>query len=152
MQCVNYAGEERSRFFVFDGFLSRIREKNMAKKILVIDDEELITKSLLKLLNSQGYAATVVRSGKDAIEKVQEIDFDLIISDVRMPDMDGIETIKGIRSYLDKSNKKLIPEVLITGYADVDKYEIAKDLEVADYLYKPFDNTEFLKIVEKAIG
>jgi CheY-like chemotaxis protein len=124
----------------------------MAKKILVVDDEELITKSLLKLLSNEGYAATVVRSGKDALEKVKETDFDLIISDVRMPEMDGIETIKAIRSYLDKSSKKLIPEVLITGYADVDKYEIAKDLEVTDYLYKPFDNNEFLRIIEKAIG
>ena len=124
----------------------------MAKKILVIDDEELITKSLLKLLSNEGYNTTVVKSGKEALEKVKEIDFDLIISDVRMPDMDGIETIKEIRSYLEKSNKKPIPEVLITGYADADKYTSAMELEVNDYLYKPFDNKEFLQIVKKTIG
>jgi len=124
----------------------------MAKKILVIDDEELITKSLLKLLSNEGYNTTVVKSGKEALEKVKEIDFDLIISDVRMPDMDGIETIKEISSYLEKSNKKPIPEVLITGYADADKYTSAMELEVNDYLYKPFDNKEFLQIVKKTIG
>lgn len=124
----------------------------MAKKILVIDDEELVTKSLLKLLSNQGYSATVVRSGRQALEKVKGTDFDLIICDVRMPEMDGIETIRQIRAYLEKSNKKPIPEVLITGYADVDKYEIAKDLEAADYLYKPFDNREFSLIIKKAIG
>lgn len=65
--------------------------------------------------------------------------------------MDGIETIKEIRIYLKKLNKKSIPEVLISGYADVDKYKSAMDLEVADYLYKPFDSTEFLKVVKKTI-
>jgi CheY-like chemotaxis protein len=69
-----------------------------------------------------------------------------------MPEMDGIETIKEIRSYLEKSNKKPIPEVLITGYADADKYTSAMELEVNDYLYKPFDNKEFLQIVKKTIG
>ena len=128
------------------------REVGMAKKILVIDDEELITKSLLKFLSKEGYAVTIAKSGKEAIEKVKDIDFDLIISDVRMPDMDGIETIQQIRADLEKSNKKPVPEVLITGYADVDKYQKANELEVADYLYKPFDNNDFLRIIKKTIG
>ena len=123
----------------------------MAKKILVIDDEELITKSLLKLLSTEGYNVSVVRNGKDAIEKVQASDFDLIISDVRMPDLDGIETIKQIRVYLKRLNKKPIPEILITGYADKEKYETALDLKIADYLYKPFDRADFLKIVKRNI-
>lgn len=124
----------------------------MAKKVLVIDDEELITKSLLKFLKNEGYEAAIAKSGKEALEKIKETDFDLIISDVRMPEMDGIETIKQIRLYLEKSDKKPIPEVLITGYADVDKYETAMDLEVTDYLYKPFDNADFLRIIKKTIG
>ena len=86
------------------------------------------------------------------MEKIKTEDFDLIICDVRMPGIDGIETIKGIRACLEKSGKKAIPEVLITGYADAEKYENAIDLEVTDYLYKPFDNDEFLHIVRKTIG
>ncbi|MDD5730720.1 MAG: response regulator [Candidatus Omnitrophica bacterium] len=124
----------------------------MAKHILIIDDEELITRSLLKLLNKEGYDATVARSGKEALEKIKTVDFDLIISDVRMPGMDGIETIKQIRRQLELAGKDLIPEVLITGYADADKYEMATELEVVDYLYKPFDNADFLRIVKKTIG
>jgi len=124
----------------------------MAKNILIIDDEELITKSLLKFLNKEGYEAAIAKSGAEALEKVKKTDFDLIISDVRMPEMDGIETIKQIRGYLEKANKKPVPEVLITGYADVDKYQAAMQLEVADYLYKPFDNNDFLKIIKKTIG
>jgi len=124
----------------------------MPKNILVIDDEKLITESLKRLLKKEGYNAEIAKSGKEALEKVKKIDFDLIISDVRMPEMDGIETIKQIRAYLEKNDKKPIPEVLITGYADADKYENANELEVSDYLYKPFDNAEFLRIVKKIIG
>ncbi|OGX31681.1 MAG: hypothetical protein A3G37_03715 [Omnitrophica WOR_2 bacterium RIFCSPLOWO2_12_FULL_46_30] len=124
----------------------------MAKKILVIDDEELITKSLLKLLDKEGYSTTVVRSGKEAIDKVKESNYDLIICDVRMPEMDGIDTIKEIRSYLERSNKKIIPEILITGYADIEKYEKAMDLKVADYIYKPFDIADFLEVVKRNLA
>ena len=124
----------------------------MDKNILIIEDEELVTKSLLMLLDSAGYKAAIAKSGSQALEMVKESVFDLIISDVKMPGMDGVETIKQIRSYLQKSNKKLIPEILITGYADIDKYQKAMNLGVADFLYKPFDNEEFLRIVKKAIG
>ncbi len=124
----------------------------MPKNILIIDDEELITKSLINLLRSQGYAASMAMGGAEALEKIETEDFDLIICDVRMPGMDGIETIKKIRFHLEKTDKKHIPEVLITGYADAEKYESAIGLEVADYLYKPFNNDEFLHIVRKTIG
>lgn len=124
----------------------------MPKSILLIDDEELITKSLSILLKSQGYEVTVARSGKSALEEVQKCDFDLIICDVRMPDMDGVETIENIRKSLIQLGKEQPPEVLITGYADMEKHEKAMELKVADYLYKPFDNEEFLRTVKKALG
>jgi CheY-like chemotaxis protein len=121
------------------------------KKILIIDDEEIVTKSLQKLLKKEGYQTTIAKSGSEAIEKVKRTDFDLIICDVRMPQMDGITTIKEIRRYLKENNRPQPPEVVITGYADLDKYQAAMDLEVADYLYKPFDTQDFLKIVKKNI-
>jgi len=123
----------------------------MAKTILVIDDEELVTKSLAKLLTSAGYNVIVAHSGVEAIQKVREADFDLIISDIRMPGLDGIETIRQIRSYLKRANKKKIPEILITGYADKDKYEIAVSLQISDYLYKPFDRDYLLQVVKRSI-
>jgi len=123
----------------------------MAKKILVIDDEELITKSLLKLLEKEGYKTTVARTGKEALEIVKKNDFDLVISDVRMPEMDGIETVEKIRAHFKSLEKKPIPEILITGYADIEKYEKARKLEVKDYIYKPFDTDVFLKTVKRNI-
>jgi CheY-like chemotaxis protein len=130
--------------------LGKAGEDNM-KKILVVDDEELITKSLLKLLTTEGYNATVVRSGKEAIEKVKKDNFDLIISDVRMPERDGIDTICEIRAYLREKGKDQIPEILITGYADAQKYDQAVKLGVIEYLYKPFDREEFLRVIKNAI-
>jgi len=124
----------------------------MAKKILLIDDEELIAKSLQKLLSLHGYKVDVIQDASKALQRIKEEDFDLIISDIRMPEMDGIETIMQIRQYLQESKKQLIPEVLITGYADLDKYEKAKELNVARYVNKPFDNDEFLQITKEILN
>lgn len=123
--------------------------KNMPQKILVIDDEEMITRTLLNLLSRQGYDVTLAQSGKEALDKVKDNEFNLIISDIRMPEMDGIETIKQIRAYLKRMRRNLVPEVLITGYADIDRYEKAGELKIADYIYKPFDREEFLAVVKK---
>ena len=115
----------------------------MAKKILIIEDEALITKSLQRLLNKHNYDVTIAYTGAEAIDRVKEQDFNLIVSDIRMPLMDGIETIKAIRQHLSEQGKDSIPEILITGYADEAKYQEALDLKVADYIYKPFDINHF---------
>jgi len=121
----------------------------MLKNILLIDDEELVLKSLSRLLKAERYGVTLADSAAAALEKIKDTDFDLIISDVRMPGTDGIETIKQIRTYLSHAHKQPVPEVLISGYADADKYEEANVLKVKGYLFKPFDNTELLRVVEK---
>lgn len=123
----------------------------MAKNILLIDDDELVTGSLKLFLKSEGYNVTTARSGSEANKKVKEADFNLIISDVRMPGMDGIETIKNIRNYLKGANKNTIPEILITGYADNEKYKEGVALNVTNYLYKPFDNDQLLRAVKENI-
>lgn len=120
----------------------------MAKKILVIDDEAMITKSLQKLLKKEGYESTVVSNGVEALEKIKAEDFDLLVLDIRMPQMDGIETIKNAREIRSQQSKPQIPEVVITGYADEEKYKSAVDLKVSAYLYKPFDTSEFLAIIK----
>jgi len=124
----------------------------MAKNLLVIDDEDLVVRSLAKFLLKEGYEVSVARSAQEALEKVAAADFDLIISDVRMPDMDGIETIRRIREALARAQKKPVPEIFITGYADIAKYQQAVAMRVAHYLYKPFDNVELLKVIKEALG
>ncbi len=119
----------------------------MPKNILVIDDEQLVTESIRRLLKKQGYNVTIAESGVEAIEKVKikESGFDLIIADIRMPEMDGIEIIKRLREIV----RKPTPEILITGYASDESLKQAQELRVADYIYKPFDMREFIEIVKK---
>ncbi|MFH1362777.1 MAG: response regulator, partial [Candidatus Omnitrophota bacterium] len=62
----------------------------MSKRILVIDDEAMITLSLRKLLKKEGYEATIVSDGVEALEKIKTEEFDLLILDIRMPLLDGI--------------------------------------------------------------
>lgn len=121
----------------------------MAQNILVIDDEGLVTASLQRLLKKEGYDVVVAISGQEAIEQFKKLDFDLIVCDVRMPQLDGIETIKRIRQLLKELGKKPIPEIFITGYADEDYYKQAVQLKVAEYIYKPFDTSELLDLIKR---
>lgn len=121
----------------------------MNKKILIIDDEKLITDSLLKLLKKQDYEVEIAHNGTKALELVKTNEFNLIVSDIRMPDINGIDTIKKIREHLKYENKTSIPEILITGYASQENLKEAEQLAVADYIYKPFNVKEFLDIVKK---
>lgn len=121
----------------------------MAKNILVVDDEELVTESLKRLLKKEGYNVTIAKSGKEAIGKIKDTDFNLIVSDVRMPEIDGVEIVKNIRKYLKENNKKPVPEILITGYSSDESLKQAQELKVADYIYKPFDIKAFLEVVKK---
>ena len=123
----------------------------MSKKILVIDDEKLITDSLLKLLKRENYEVEIAHSGAKAFELIKTNDFNLIISDIRMPDMNGIEIIKNIRKYLKQKKKNAIPEILITGYATQENMDEAEKLNVVDYIYKPFNINDLLNTIKKNI-
>lgn len=115
----------------------------MAKKILVIDDEELIIRSLSRLLEKNGYEVFIAKNGQDALVMNEEESFDLIIADIRMPGMDGVETARSISENLKKRNLKKIPVIFITGYADKEIEQKAKKLNPVAYIYKPFDIAEF---------
>ena len=123
----------------------------MPKKILVIDDEELVTTSLKNLLKKEGHVVFVAQSYQEAMMMVEENPLDLIISDIRMPEKDGIETIQSIRAYLLKNNKKFIPEILITGFADESKYKEALALDVKAYIKKPFNIKDLLEAVNEIL-
>jgi len=123
----------------------------MAKKILVIDDDSIVSRTLKMLLRNAGYDVEIADSGLKALHIIKEDKFDLIVSDIRMPGMSGIETIKKLREN-EKEEDKITPAVIITGYAGEGQYFPDEALGVTDYLYKPFENQEFLKMVKNALG
>ena len=124
----------------------------MAKKILVIDDEELIIKSLSRLLEKNGYEVFVAKNGQDAVIMTEEEDFDLILADIRMPGMNGVETVEHIYKGISTKCKRKIPTIFITGYADEMIEKKTKILNPAAYIYKPFDTGELLDKIKKAIS
>jgi len=116
-------------------------------KILIVDDEKIITMTLKKLLEKEGYEVTIANSGFEAVNYAKRDDFQLIIADIRMPGIDGIETIKKIFD-----NKKKSPVIFITGYADEDALKRAEELGYTSYIYKPFDLKVFLQKIKEAIA
>lgn len=124
----------------------------MKKKILVLDDEKIIVKSLEKLLAKRGFEVVGVTAGLDAIMVFEEMDIDLVVSDIKMPWTNGIETIKELYDTLKLKNKDLPPVIFITGYADKELEEQAKELHPVAYILKPFDNQELINTIEKALS
>ena len=120
----------------------------MGKKILVIDDEELIIRSLTKLLEKKGYDVFVVKNGRDALVMTEEESYDLIIADIRMPGINGVETIKSIYDVQLRMGENKTPTIFITGYADKDIEKEARSLNPVAYINKPFDIPNLLNKIE----
>lgn len=119
----------------------------MSKNILVIDDDGMVTRSLCGLLAHNGYLASALDNGFEAIEKIKDTHIDLIVIDIRMPEIDGIQTVKRIKELLKSKNKPDIPVVFITGYTDSKSNLQAKEL--GEVIFKPFNNQEFLECITR---
>lgn len=105
-----------------------------------------MVEALSLLLNDEGFEVATASSGMEAVERAGERAFDLVISDVRMAGMDGIQTLTQLRERCPTTRA-----ILITGYASPDIPVRAIKLGVDDYLTKPFDDREFLKSVRRSM-
>ncbi len=121
-------------------------------RILVVDDEELIIKSFPAVLRREGYEVVATQSSLEALKKVEQEHFDLIITDIRMPDLNGIDMLSRIREILNRNGRAQIPEICVTGYAEDWVVNKAKELHVADYLEKPFDVSYFLGRIKRVLN
>ncbi len=118
----------------------------MASKILVIDDEKVVGDSLRKTLHGEGYEIDTAESGQEGLRKARRESFDLIIVDLKMPDIDGLDVIKKI-----KEEQPDVMMVMITGYSTVDSATEALKTGAFDYLPKPFTPDEISGVVQKAL-
>lgn len=114
-------------------------------KILIVDDEEIMRNSLTDWLREDRYQATAVENGEKALEKVRKEKWNLILLDLKMPGMDGIEVLKEV-----KRINKDIPVIIMTAYASVDTAVEAMKKGAYDYIVKPF-NLEEVGITIKKI-
>lgn len=124
----------------------------MKQKILIVDDDVLVLKSLRNYLSRIGYEIVLAKSGKEARDEIARTSFDLIISDVRMPGEDGLSFIANIKAEFAKEGWPEPPFLFITGYASEDAPIKALELEAGDYILKPFDNDQLTKAIEKCMS
>ncbi len=129
--------------------LARKMEKpeNIHKsRILVVDDEMVVKQVVLDFLEMKGFEVVGADNGKEAMEKLSEAHYDLVLSDIRMPEMDGLELLKNV--------KKKYPDtgmIMFTGFADIHAAVDAMKLGAYDYVAKPFNFDELLMNVERAL-
>jgi DNA-binding response OmpR family regulator len=116
-------------------------------KILVVDDSPQISKALSDLLSASGYSVRTAPSGERALQILESATFDLIITDLKMTGMTGIDLAKQV---LQKTPG--LPVVILTGFGDMDSVINALRLGVADYLKKPFSIDEVTSVVEREIA
>ena len=114
--------------------------------IHIIDDEPIIHEVLGDLLSSEGYAVVNSANGEEALEKHSSQKFDLILLDLLMPGMDGIEVLKLLKK---REPRSII--IIITAYASVESAISAMKIGAFDYIQKPFKHDELLLTVERAI-
>ncbi len=127
------------------------QSRGKIRQILLIDDDQLIRNSLSKVLKQANYGVTTAENGESAIEKIKETFFDLIISDIRMPKMNGLDTIRAIRKAQKSLGRPRAGEMLITGFHEGDPQTQAIELGVDDCLFKPFSVDDFLRVVRENI-
>ena len=118
-----------------------------AERILVVDDEADLAVSCQRLLRSRGYEAGIAASGHEALARVQEEEPHLVITDLKMPGMGGMELLEQLRAgYPD------IPVVMTTAFSTVEDAVRAMQLGAADFVPKPFTPDHLLIVVEKALA
>ena len=116
------------------------------QSILVVDDEPNYQIVLSELLKEEGYEIFTADSGESGLAIVRNTDLDLVLTDMKMPAMDGIEFLKKI-----KEHNQDLPVILITAYAEVEKAVEAMHLGAFTFLAKPFSNQQLLASVKKAL-
>jgi DNA-binding NtrC family response regulator len=118
----------------------------MKKRILIADDEEIVVRSCLRILSEDRFQIDIARNGLEAIEKVAEGEYDMLILDIMMPKMTGMEVLQRV-----KETHPDIDVIMITGLNQIDTAVEAMKLGAFDYLPKPFDPEELEMVVDRAI-
>ena len=115
-------------------------------RLLIVDDEEKIRKLLSMILSRKGYDVTEAENGRDGLEKLSGQNFDLVISDIKMPEMDGKALILKM-----KEEGMNVPLIFITAFATVDSAVEMMRQGAVDYITKPFDHTKIEFAVQRAL-
>lgn len=114
------------------------------KKILVVDDDEISRTGLSRILSKDGYLVDSVSNGFEALSYLRQQEVDLIMTDINMPEMNGIDFLKEITTSFPNKNV-----IMITGYGKVETYIASMNHGAVEYLNKPIVYTELKTILRK---
>lgn len=117
----------------------------MKTRILIVDDEKEFAETLAERLMIRDYDVSICTLGSDAVEKIKQYNFDVVILDVQMPGVDGVDVLKAI-----KSIKPLTEVLMLTGHATVETAIEGMKLGASDYLLKPCETEELVSKIDRA--
>jgi two-component system chemotaxis response regulator CheY len=121
----------------------------MSKTVLIVDDSSVMRMTVINVLKEAGYTMVEASDGLNALEKLSTYKVDLIISDVNMPNMDGLTFVKKVKELPDY---KFIPIIMLTTVTGQDKIEIGKAAGIKAWMVKPFDKNKLIGAVSKLLG
>jgi len=114
-------------------------------EVLVLDDEPIVGKRLKPALEKDGYVVEVFEDGRSALARLQEKEFDIVVTDVRMDDVDGIQVLEAVQRMSTRTKV-----IIITGYATVELAREALAKGAFDFIAKPFKPQDLRAVIEKA--
>ena len=118
----------------------------MSARILVVDDEEIITRSCVRILGGGGDVVEVAHDGPQALGMINQHAYDIVILDIMMPGMDGLEVLRRV-----KETHPDVDVVMVTGLSQIDTAVQSMKLGATDYLPKPFDPDELKRVVKRSL-
>ena len=118
----------------------------MSARILIVDDEEIVIRSCLRILGDSGHLLDSVQDGWEALKKIDETDYEIIILDIMMPRIDGLEVLQQV-----KERHPDVDVIMVTGLSEIQTAVKAMKLGAFDYLAKPFDPDELRHVVDRAL-
>jgi CheY-like chemotaxis protein len=126
--------------------LKRVDVAKPLARILAVDDEAIVLDSFRKILVAAGYAIDTVESGREALGLVQRNKYDFVFTDLKMPEMDGLDVVKGAKHFSPESDV-----IVITGYATIESAVNAMKFGAMDYVQKPFTEDELVEFTKKCL-
>jgi two-component system, chemotaxis family, chemotaxis protein CheY len=129
-----------------DNVLAQTEEQSMAKRILTIDDSKTIRDMLMLTLAGAGFEVVQAIDGQDGLDVLDREEFDVVITDINMPRMDGYEVIRQMRS---NSAHKTIPILVLTTESEADKKNMARVAGATGWMVKPFDPDRLIETINK---
>lgn len=121
----------------------------MGKKIITVEDSTSLREMIAFVLSEAGYEVIEAKDGQDALAKLNGSQVDMVITDLNMPVMNGIELTKTLRS---TPSYRFIPILFLTTESQVQKREAAKEAGATGWIVKPFKPEQLLKVVRKVLG